>query len=449
MSKQTTPTRSILYYFFPEFIVALVLYTMVGLIDAQCVAHLKSTSCYATLGVTNTLILFINKLAEGISVGAVIMCGMYHGQKNNSMVGKAATAALWATTLVGCSIASFLYLNAENIYRWLRIPESMFADGVPFLQIRALGIAFLFLFSALIGFLRGVKNTRAGMYFFVLGAVVFIFFDYALIFGMFGFPELGFQGSAVAFALQYITMFCAALIYILLKPEYSVYGINLTKSSWPLVKAMFRLSWPVTADKAALQIEKLWMVRLIAPMGSAVLGGMNVIKDMEALAFVPAIAFGQVVTLLASNEMGAGNFTTVKNNTRLIMGMAIGMVAVLVGIFMLNAQSIISIFDRQNSFTQFALTAFPIAGLLLFFDLVQVILAGALRGTGNVRVVMWVRIITAGAFFIPLSYGASLIPCENGVMKFMLIYGSFNLVNGLASIAYLYWFRSGRWLPRW
>jgi MATE family multidrug resistance protein len=442
------PYKSILRYFFPEFIVALVLYTLVGLIDAKCIAHLKSTACYASLGIANTLTLFITKIAEGVSVGAVIMCGQYQGQKNYEMVGKAMVAALWATALVGCSIALFFYYDSELICQLLAIPDTVAVDCIPYLRVRAVGIAFMFLFSALVGFLRGVKNTRAVMYFFVLGACSFIFFDYALIFGMFGFPAWGFLGSATAFALQYIIMFCAALAYVIWKKEYKIYNINFMRSSWSLLRSIFKLSWPVTFDKSALQIERLWMVRLIAPMGSFALGSLNVIKDMEALAFVPAVAFAQVATLLASNEFGARHFDAIKKITKIIFTFASIAVALLAGLFVLNAHAIISIFDRQHAFTDFAAQAFPVTVLLLFFDLLQLILAGALRGTGNVKVVMWVRVVSAFVLFIPLSYAVSLLPCESAVMKFIMIYGSFNVVNGLTSIVYIYWFKKGRWLAK-
>jgi putative MATE family efflux protein len=440
------PYRSIFRCFFPELIVAFVLYTLVGLIDAKCIAHLKSTACYASLGIANTLTFFINKLAEGISVGAVIMCGRYQGQKNYEMVGKSLVAALWATACMGCGIAAFFYFDSHLICQWLQIPASVSADCIPYLQLRALGIVFMFLFSALIGFLRGVKNTRAGMYCFVLGAVVFIFFDYALIFGMFGFAARGFQGSAAAFAIQYITMFFAALFYILWKREYAAYNIKFSKSSWSLIKSILSLSWPVTCDKAALQVEKLWLIRLIAPMGGVALGSFSVIRDIEALVFVPAIAFAQVVTLLASNEFGARHFDNIKKITKIILALACSMIAILSALFILNAQTIIAVFDRQHDFTSFASTVFPFTVLFLFFDAAQLLLAGALRGTGNVNVVMWVRVLSALVIFMPLSYGASLFAFANPVVKFIVVDSSFNVVNGLTSMAYLYWFTSGRWL---
>jgi MATE family multidrug resistance protein len=446
----TEQCRSILRYFIPEFIAALVLYTLVGIIDARLIAGLKSTELYATVSVTNTLTFFINKIAEGLSVGAVILCGYHQGQKNYHLVGKSAMAAICTTGGVGFVIAGLLYFQAEFVYKLLCLPDAMIVAGVPYLKVRAVGIFFMFLFLGLVGFLRGVKNTRATMYFFVLGSVIFVLLDYVLIFGHFGFPALGFQGSALAFAIQYIVMFFAALMYIMWRSDYKIYGLKLAVAPWELIRSIFTLSWPIMFDKAALQVERLWLIRLIAPMGSYALGALGVIKDMESLAFVPAVAFGQVVTLLVSNEYGAKNYPAIKKTIKIILMMAGIMVLAILAFFALNPALIIGIFDRKHAFTEFAAQAFPVVGVLVFFDLLQLILAGALRGTSNVKVVMWTRVISCILLFMPLSYAVSLLPLEglpfdSLVMRFVVIYGSFNVVNGLTGLVYIYWFRTGRW----
>ncbi len=69
----------ILSYFFPEFVTAIILYSLPLLIDARWIAHLQSTSAYATVGITNTLLHSIIKIAEGLSVGTIIMTGQLNG----------------------------------------------------------------------------------------------------------------------------------------------------------------------------------------------------------------------------------------------------------------------------------------------------------------------------------------------------------------------------------
>ena len=61
------------------------------------------------------------------------------------------------------------------------------------------------------------------MYIFVIGALVFIFFDYSFIFGAFGFARLGFNGSAYASVCQSIIMSIAAAIFVLCDNRYKEY----------------------------------------------------------------------------------------------------------------------------------------------------------------------------------------------------------------------------------
>lgn len=437
---------TILRYFGPELVNAILVYTLMVFVDAQLVAGLKSTTAYAMVGITNTLMFFITKVAEGLSVGAVILCGQYEGRQEYSMVGKSAVAAVWATLLVGAAIAGFLYAGAPFIFSSLLcVPDEMVAVGVPFLRLRTISVFLMFIFFALIGFLRGVKNTKAIMYFYLLGAAVFIIADYALIHGNLGFAAYGFNGSALASIMQYGTMLFAALIYILSHEEYRQYHFPLKTVNAELVRRICSLSWPVMFDKATLQLEKIWMVRLISPMGAYALSGLNVIKDLESLAFLPVVAFGHIVTLLVSNEYGAKNDLGIKLAIKRTIAMASMMMFSLLLLFALKPVWFISLFDKQNLFTDFAAKAFPFVGILTFFDLLQLILAGALRGTGQVKVVMLTRVITALVLFMPLSYAASLIPVENSLIRFIAIYGSFNIINGVASVIYYVWFHAGYW----
>ena len=83
---------------------------------------------------------------------------------------------------------------------------------------------------------------------------------------------------------------------------------------------------------------------------------------------------------------------------------------------------------------------------LAFFDVVQLILAGALRGAANVKAVMWIRLIICGGVFVPLSYFFSQLPITNQTLKFMLIYGSLYFCNALMGALYIKRFREQEWV---
>lgn len=210
---------AILRYFVPELITAFFLYSLLSLIDIYFIGHLRSTSTYATQGVGNSLLHFIVKVAEGIAIGPLVLCGFYNGAQEFKRVGKALVESLWLSAIVGAVIALALYAGAPYILMLLGVDARMVHLGVPFLKIRAIGVFFTFLSFGLFSFFRGIKDTRTPMTLFIIGGAFFVFFDYALIFGAFGLPTLGLVGSALAAAIQYGVMVVAGFTYLLWRAD--------------------------------------------------------------------------------------------------------------------------------------------------------------------------------------------------------------------------------------
>lgn len=437
---------TILRYFFPELVTAFILYSALALIDARFIGSLKSTSLYGTLGVTNGIFHFIFKAAEGISIGASILCGQFNGHAYYKRVGHTLAQAFWISMLTGLAIAFVFYGGAYWIYYFNNVPERMITLGTPYLQLRALSIFFIFIYFAFIGFFRGIKNTRIPMNIFVVGAAVFLFFDYALIFGKFGFPAMGMRGSAMATLLQSIAMAMAALIAVFWDKDYRKYAINLFQPiDKESLKQLFLLSWPVVLDKSIMAVTYIWLAAMIAPMGKYIIASFTVIKDMERLSFLPAIAFAQIITFLASNDFGAAHYENIKINIKKVLLLSTIFVAIIVVIFCLFPGGFIRFFDQKGAFTEFSIQVFPLVSALVFLDVLQLVLSGALRGIGHVRLVMWSRFFICFGFFFPVSYILSHMHFSNEILKFVLIYGSFYIANGLMSLVYINKFRSDTW----
>lgn len=437
----------ITHYFIPEFITAVILYSIPLLVDARFIAHLHSTTAYATLGVTNTFLHFIIKIAEGLSVGTIVLSGRLNGSKEYKKVGQMLVSSFWTTILMGGCIALLLYSFAASIYSWYGLPDEMIQMGIPFLRIRAIGIFFTFVYFSFIGFLRGIKNTRVTMAIFIAGCAVFLLSDYLLIFGKFGFPELGLYGSAVSTVIQYVFMTGAALTYIVWNKIFKKYDVQLFSSfaTFKNIKSLFSLSWPVMIDKGALAGAYLWLGYCLAPMGTNALASFAAIKDLERFALLPAIAFSQVVTFLVSNDSGRGDWDGIKVTIKKIVFLSTMMVFSVLLFCSLWPKAIIKIFDMKGDFADFSAKAFPVISILAFFDVLQLILAGALRGCSNVKTVMWTRLSVCFLFFGPLAYFFSSANITHQILKFVLIYSSLYLGNALMSVIYIRRFRGHQW----
>lgn len=440
--------QKIFSYFFPEFITSLIIFALPFWIDSVFISWLRSTPAYATLGVTNNALHLFFKIAEAFSVGSVIMVGNYNGLHEYKKAGKIFKDAFWLTISCGAFFAVTLYFTAYLFLHWLNASSEIIELGIPFWQLRAVGVFFTFCYLAFIGFLRGIKNTRTPMCIFLIGAIVFTFFDYGLIFGAFGLPAMGFNGSACASVIQSIVMTIAASFFVFADKRYRPFAINLfasSPSSASYYKELFLVMWPVVVDKATLAFAYIWLNKMINCMGTCTTATFCVIKDLERFAFLPAIAFAQIITFLVSNDHGIHNWVGIKTNLKKIIFLASVMVFFILGIFSLNSGTLLKIFDKNGDFTDLTVRIFPILSVLVFFDLLQLIFSGALRGAGDVKIVMWTRLAICIGYFFPVSYFLSGLPIADPAVKFLLIYGSFYVGNGLMSIIYINRFRGPQW----
>ncbi len=436
----------IIRYFIPEYIASLLLYSVPVWLDGYFIGLLESTALYGTLGATNNLLHLIIKVAEAFAVGTIVLSGKYNGRGEFVQAGRALRDAFWVTCIIGMTIATILYTGAYWIYQWY-VPQEMIALGVPFLRLRAVSVLLMFIFFAFTGFLRGVKNTKAPMFILIVGISLFLFFDYALILGHFGLPKLGLNGSAIASIIQYAVMLSLVIGYVLMNKSYHKYSIDLfsvfsDKAQW---KDLLKLSLPVMLDKATLAFAYIWLLKMMKPMGAKGVATFCVIKDMERFALVPAIAFAQIITLLVSNDYGKQNWQGIKSNIKKIIFLTSTIVCAILFVFSWYATSIISLFDRKGDFTVVAARIFPILSILVLFDVLQLVLSGALRGVANVRLVMMVRLIVCTCYFIPVSYLLSQLAIEDMGVKLVLIYGSFYIGNALMNIVYINRFRGEDW----
>lgn len=431
--------RTILRYFLPEFITALILYSLPYFIDCYFIAHLKSTEIYTISGVVNNVLNLFVKIAEGLSIGTVAVAGYYNGLQKYKEVGKSFVDALWLSIFTGGIISFMLYIGGYWIYKFFNFTDTAIQLGLPFLKIRAISMFLMFIFFACIGFFRSVKNTFIPMLLFALGSFIFIFFDYCLIFGKFGFPELGLYGSAVSYLIQYAVMLLCALSYIFYFGLHKKYEINVLAgiSSSADVFKLLAISLPIVVDKAIMAWAYIWLSKVLSCMGQYALANFAVIKLMECMVFLPATAFSQVITFLVSNDVGNHRWADIRANICKVLLLASGMVGVLVCIVSLYPAQIVHIIDRNKEFGGLAQLVFPALSVLIFFDLLQLILSGALRGACDVQTVMLTRLCVICFYFVPVSYALSRLPIASDAFKFFLIYGSFFIGNALMSIVYI------------
>jgi len=443
-------TAQILYYWLPEVISLLIIIALPPLFDAYLVAGLQSTSAYGALGMATNFLHTLIKLSEAIPVAAMAVIGRYNGAKQYAQCGKELITTLWTTIFLGLFQLIVLCVLATNIYQWLGVPHKMAIIGAPYLRFRAIGVFLAFVLWAFMGFMRAIKNTRTPMFITLLGTVIYLFASYLFIPGNCGMPGLGIYGSAVAAIIQYGTMLVVAAWYVTKNPAYRKYMKEATLyliqpgKIWHLMT----LSIPIIIDKSSLSFSYVWLSKMIAPMGKYAIASFDIIKNLERTAIMPAAAFAQVITFLVSNRLGARDAKGAKTNITKVMLLTITIISMSLLILSIYAPYFIARISPSAEITQFATPILRLMSALVIFDFVQLILAGALRGAGSVRIVMWGRFLSCFFFFLPTSYLLSQITFSSDSLKFSCMYGLFYLNTALMGLIFLYFILKKNWYKK-
>lgn len=439
--------KNIFMYWLPEMISATILISLPPMIDSWIITRLGSTTLYGALGMGSNFLHILIKCAESIPVAAIAIIGRHNGAEEYEKCGEGLGDTFWTTFILGLIQFVLLYTFASSIYRWLDVPEGMIAIGTPFLQLKSLGVFFIFITLGLFGFMRAVKNTTVPMILNLLGIASFTLFDYVLVLGKCGFPKYGLMGSAFASIIQNILIIALALAYILYNPEYKKYFSKVFFSIFDVKRALtlLNLSWPIIIDKITIASSYVWLSKMIASMGKNSIATFDVVKNCERFALLPAIASASVITFLVSNNLGSKNYIDARANIKKIFILSCLTVIPTTLILCANAPFFIGIFDPLNKITAFASIILPIISLLSFFDFPQLVLSGALRGAGDVKMVMLGRFFACAGFFVPVSYMLNKLPGISDATRFILVYGSFYITTGLMGLAFLYRIKSKKW----
>ncbi len=437
----------IFHYFYPECISALIIYFLPYCIDCLFICNLQSTNSYAISGIVDNFLTMFLKASEGLSIGTIIIAGYYNGLRDFKKAGEAFVDAFWMVLLIGAVVSTSLYFLGSAICAFNKFSPEMIEQGIPYLKCKAISIFFMFLYFALVGFLRAIKNTFVPMVVFACGAVVFVFVDYVLIFGAFGMPQLCLLGSAMASIVQYAFMSIVMLFYILLTQKHEKYHISIltTKFNWCRTVKLLWVSVPIVIDKVSIAFAYAWLGSCMSHLGATAGAAFSCIKMMERFAFLPAIASAQVITFLVSNDVGQERWNDIHANIKRVLIIATVMVGMILLIGSLWPSWFVTFFDKKGEFGYLVAIIFPALSVLILIDLLQLILSAALRGAGDVSTVMFTRVAVISVYFIPATYVISWFTFHAMVTKMLVTYAAFLFGNALMSLVYVYRLRQNHW----
>lgn len=352
-------------------------------------------------GLTNFV---ATSLFVGIASYSNAIVAQFYGSGRKEKCGRAAAQSIYFSFLS----VPFLILVA------LVIPRFFGAMGHSAMQVdlestyaRVLiyGAVFLVLRNALGGFFLGIGRSRIVMFSNIVAMFVNVPINYVLIFGKLGFPQMGITGAAIGTVAGSATAFFILLGSYLGKRIDHEFGTrDALGFNRDIFKRLLRFGTPAGVEILLNVFAFNLFIQLMHSYGPDVAAATTITFNWDIVAFVPMLGLGVATTAVVGQYIGADDPEGARATTILSLKVGYLYSGTMMVLFLLGAPALVSLFssgfDAGGEVTGLAQTMLRLAGLYTMADSTQLVFAGALRGAGDTRWVMWASVVLHWAFAI-------------------------------------------------
>ena len=369
---------------------------------AQTIINFTDTAFLGRLGVIALgasmlagLFYFVfTTIATGFAIGIQIIIARRFGEGNHGRIGVIFQHGSIFVLILGLILFSILYIFSDHLLLWLIDSPNIYDASLEYIKYRQFGIIFVcfnFLYRALY---VGISNTKVITYSTIIMAVVNIFLDYCLIFGNFGFPEMGIGGAALASFCAEVSAFTFFTVYSYITLRNKDYGMfKLHRLESELMGRILKLATPTMIQK--LFSFSVWFIFfiLIEKMGETATGISSIVRSVYMILITPCFAFATTTNTVVSRIIGEGHsdqvFSTINKILKNCLLCTIP-IMILVAIFPIQ---IARIYTDDLNLAQLVVPSIYVICFGTIFQSIGNAYFEAVSGTGNTSAALYLEAV--------------------------------------------------------
>ncbi|NLC01745.1 putative efflux protein, MATE family [Halopseudomonas formosensis] len=375
--------------------------SLLNLVDAAMVGSLGQAAL-AGVGLGGYVNFMAIALVMGLGVGVQATVARRRGQGLVDQSAEPLNNGLLIAALIALPLSLLCWFNAEAILAQLSDDPEVTAIGADYFRWRALAIIAVGCNFAFRGYWNGIRQTGRYLQILVVMHIFNVVISYGLIFGRFGLPEMGAEGSGLGTTLA---MFLGTALYFTLT-WFRGRRQGFLRRLPPLaeLRLMLRLSLPNSLQQLFFATGVTVLFWIIGQIGTAELAVAHILINLALLLILPGVGMGMAATTLVSHSLGAGQPQDAYRWGWDVVKVAALMLFLLGLPFWLMPQLVLQIFTQDPELLALGQWPLRITGLGMTLDATALVLTQALLGAGASRMVMGVNLGSQWLIFLPCAY---------------------------------------------
>lgn len=376
---------------------------LLGVVDTLMLSH-YSDNAVAAVGVVNQLLNMVFLLFNVTAVGTSVMCALYFGAKDSKSFTQVVGVSLLFNAIVGIIISLLLTFGGRQMLVWMDIRPDLMPMAVSYMKIVG-GFGFLqaiiFTISAV---LRAANKPNYSMQVAVLINLFNIVGNYSLIYGHFGFPEMGVEGAALSTTLSRV-LGMTLLFIVLFKRLVRRFPLAYFRPfPFDKLKSVLKVGMPSAAEQISYDAAQVCVVYFINMLGNEVLAARVYIMNIVIIGYIFSLSMASATSICTGNLVGSGkkqaayvlSWYAWKRSLMITFIASVGVY--LCGRFLLGC------FTENESIIQIAMTALLIDIFLEHGRATVLMFLFCLRSVGDVIVPVLIEIVCMWVFAVTCGY---------------------------------------------
>jgi putative MATE family efflux protein len=371
----------------------------------------KGDVAVAAVGLAGQIAFLLNLVHFGIISGAAMFTAQFWGSRDipnlRRVLGLSLILAISAS-LIFFTLAQFFPTQILSIYS--RDP-AVIALGASYIQVYSWTFLFFGITFSYALIMRSTGDVKTPTTISIIALSISTFLSYSLIFGHFGFPQLGVQGAAVAAVIARVIECVTLLTVTYVKKSPVAASIReLTDFDTAFIKRVIKPMLPVILNELFWSLGITTYNVIYGHMGTASYAAMNIVSTIEQVCFVVFIGISNATSVLVGNRIGAGKEQQAFLYAGRSLGLGIAGGLIIGLILQLVKWPILSLYNVSPEVIYDASRLLNVVSVFLWIRVNNMtIVVGILRAGGDTRFSLFLDGIIIWIVGVPMAYLAAFV----------------------------------------
>lgn len=343
---------------------------------------------------------------SGILIALTPVVSQLVGSKQSKSVSYSVMQAVYLAVTLALVILIIGAFALNPILNAMNLEDTVHRVAHDYLIALSIGIIPLFVYNALRAFIDALGQTRISMIITLCALPINVVFNYLLIYGKFGFPELGGVGSGYATAITYWLIALVAILVVVKISPFSTYKVfrEFFRISWKEWRALLIIGVPIglaiffeTSIFSAVTL-------LMSKYDTVTIASHQIAMNFASLLYMMPLSISMALTIVIGFEIGATRYKDAKEYSWIGITMALTMSLVLSAILFLFREPVASAYTKDYNVMMLTSHFLIYAIFFQISDALQAPIQGILRGYKDVNVTFAMSLVSYWILGLPIGF---------------------------------------------